>query len=650
MPRRRKALCSDTSNVTEERKRKGVPKEDPAHETRLRKDVEEARKILQGAFSPVQEPENDANANPDLEPDDDDLYDEEIMVFGDEDAPVPEGETVNLDPNGVIQQFVEHHRAQRYAKRRERIRQEWSDIENEITAAYLESQVHTLNWTTKDSYLDDSSLDCQCEDACIYHRSLDIIDILVCVASGFIEGILNFLDPRSNVPLLARGHRGNRRNLTQPFSTATHVYNRITVLTRRLLHRSLEFTKTDHWADRCDPHNAAVVNAVNSGIRPVDDDPCSDSHKTANDARNSSTWDQCDDTGLFLAACRHDVPLLMANIHKSGEKMYYPLTLMKIILDAFPNKAQMTLRGLCREKNPYQEGSCYTPEFFSDQWKSERAANKENAKDIKIRQKLELGRLLVLEEAAYQTWNRDSGNANFAIDRLAEFQNIAQQITEQRRKVGLPESIPNLSTLGQDLLLKVWYAKTDVRSRFLALRCEQRPLDPENRVGGGSRLDSGDNLPPDLITTYLQDEVVKSLSLRGKLVVIKGLLHNEFIKLNTLHIKWDLKVTEVLTRTPAQLGDFSLLQLWKSQVNSIKELRADGRGSTKGGDFLHLFERLNIENREVPCVELPVFPIPQQHVNDDLSDFDEEEEWNDVMDEGIIRNIHALALTEPNEN
>lgn len=149
----------------------------------------------------------------------------------------------------------------------------------------------------------------------------------VCVASGFIEGILNFLDPRSNAPLLARGDRGNRRNLTQPFSTATHLYNRIMVLTKRLLHRSLDFTKSDHWADRCarcfgpakheikqspeepdvifcmdgnfqhrhnalaskdepeehqypdlfvrpsqiEPHNTAVSNAVRSGITPVND-------------------------------------------------------------------------------------------------------------------------------------------------------------------------------------------------------------------------------------------------------------------------------------------------------------------------------------------------------------------------------------------
>lgn len=51
-----------------------------------------------------------------------------------------------------------------------------------------------------------------------------------------------------------------------------------------------------------------------------------------------------------------------------------------------------------------------------------------------------------------------------------------------------PDVPLSTSEPGEDLLLKVWYAKTDVRTRFLALRCEQRPLDPENRVGGGSKL------------------------------------------------------------------------------------------------------------------------------------------------------------------
>ncbi|OAV92416.1 hypothetical protein PTTG_06134, partial [Puccinia triticina 1-1 BBBD Race 1] len=37
--------------------------------------------------------------------------------------------------------------------------------------------------------------------------------------------------------------------------------------------------------------------------------PCSDQHKAADDTRNGSTWEKCDDNGLFASTCRHDVPL-----------------------------------------------------------------------------------------------------------------------------------------------------------------------------------------------------------------------------------------------------------------------------------------------------------------------------------------------------
>ncbi|KAH9810368.1 hypothetical protein DFH28DRAFT_903033 [Melampsora americana] len=61
-------------------------------------------------------------------------------------------------------------------------------------------------------------------------------------------------------------------------------------------------------------------------------DPCAQAHKTANDTRDSSTWDKCDDTGLFAAACRHDVTLALANIFQSGEN------LLDKILDEIPGR------------------------------------------------------------------------------------------------------------------------------------------------------------------------------------------------------------------------------------------------------------------------------------------------------------------------
>ncbi|EGG09703.1 uncharacterized protein MELLADRAFT_103753 [Melampsora larici-populina 98AG31] len=80
--------------------------------------------------------------------------------------------------------------------------------------------------------------------------------------------------------------------------------------------------------------------------------------------------------------------------------------------------------------------------------------------------------------------NTDDGG----LECLQRFEDLAKKIEDQRQKIGPSAITTNLSEQGQDMLLKVWYAKTVVQMRFLALQAEQRPLDPETRVGGGSRL------------------------------------------------------------------------------------------------------------------------------------------------------------------
>ncbi|KAH9806748.1 hypothetical protein DFH28DRAFT_919543, partial [Melampsora americana] len=67
-------------------------------------------------------------------------------------------------------------------------------------------------------------------------------------------------------------------------------------------------------------------------------------------------------------------------------------------------EAQDHLRQLYKEGNPYEPGTKYTAAYFQKQWAAERAANRETAKDIKVRQQIELGKLLCLEEKMYATW------------------------------------------------------------------------------------------------------------------------------------------------------------------------------------------------------------------------------------------------------
>ncbi|KAH9806749.1 hypothetical protein DFH28DRAFT_919554, partial [Melampsora americana] len=170
------------------------------------------------------------------------------------------------------------------------------------------------------------------------------------------------------------------------FITTFGSHHRIKVVSRRLLQEGLKMKSLDVWASRCprcfgpaqDEHkgslkepdiivcmdgnfqhrhnilaskdnppenqypsifvppsqitrhntNFPAVPAVNAAA----EDPCSEAHKAADDTRGKSTWDKCDDTGLFAAACRHDVPLAMANIYQSGENV------LKRILDDFPTR------------------------------------------------------------------------------------------------------------------------------------------------------------------------------------------------------------------------------------------------------------------------------------------------------------------------
>ncbi|OAV86997.1 hypothetical protein PTTG_02018 [Puccinia triticina 1-1 BBBD Race 1] len=61
-------------------------------------------------------------------------------------------------------------------------------------------------------------------------------------------------------------------------------------------------------------------------------DRCTQQHTAADDVRNGQTWKECDETGLFGMACRHDQMLRMINIVQSGEKAYYPMTMINNLI------------------------------------------------------------------------------------------------------------------------------------------------------------------------------------------------------------------------------------------------------------------------------------------------------------------------------
>ncbi|KAA1110447.1 hypothetical protein PGT21_021725 [Puccinia graminis f. sp. tritici] len=209
-------------------------------------------------------------------------------------------------------------------------------------------------------------------------------------SSAFVKAISTFLDSRSSRMLFARGNKFRKRNLLVPFSFSADLFSRILVREKKILNDGLELSKAELWANKCprcfgpslhevksNPNEPDVIIAMDGNFQqrhyshaskdvpsedqyPVDfippsalntdveavesteaeaigiDPPCSDSHKAANDTRSGTSWEKCDDNGVFASACRHDVPLLFANIFQTGEKLYYPVSIIRNILADFP--------------------------------------------------------------------------------------------------------------------------------------------------------------------------------------------------------------------------------------------------------------------------------------------------------------------------
>ncbi|PLW11649.1 hypothetical protein PCANC_21650 [Puccinia coronata f. sp. avenae] len=435
-------------------------------------------------------------------------------------------------------------------------------------------------------------------------------------ASGFTKALMSFLDDRHKQPLLGRGSDKSRQ-LRMPFTHSIDLYSRILILKDALYQEGLSMTSNQRWSEKCpqcfgprehkqkahanepdfimamdgnyqqrhyahaskdsptdsqyppsflppgkiNPHMLAV-EATEGNVAEVED-PCAESHKVADDKRDGTTWEKCDDSGLFATACRHDVPLLYANVYKSGEKLYYPIALLANIILDFPEskfgilydigcqlethinkrdllpeqradlmfgtsvfhafvhewhcqvkynprlnncrsqyftdglneasgewlrskldkatqktaEAQENLAQLHAMRNPHgTHGKRYTNNFFKDQWDQEQAYHCKTQVSYREKQKKELGRLLCLQEQLETEWSVELLNTSQAIARAATVSKLGTEIAEQRARVGDDILFHDLSVEENDRLLEIWYLKSQIRHKFLAMIQEKRPL------------------------------------------------------------------------------------------------------------------------------------------------------------------------------
>ncbi|KAI6001444.1 hypothetical protein EDD15DRAFT_2361851 [Pisolithus albus] len=79
--------------------------------------------------------------------------------------------------------------------------------------------------------------------------------------------------------------------------------------------------------------------AMAGGKDPVsnedsDPNPCAGCWKNMDDAKTKKTWGIYDETGIFMAVCRHGTCLLIADMVQSGERAKYPLAVVSKLMAA----------------------------------------------------------------------------------------------------------------------------------------------------------------------------------------------------------------------------------------------------------------------------------------------------------------------------
>ncbi|KAJ7789709.1 hypothetical protein B0H14DRAFT_3094867 [Mycena olivaceomarginata] len=106
------------------------------------------------------------------------------------------------------------------------------------------------------------------------------------------------------------------------------------------LRERVEKWAKDRVADRLPMQAAGKVRALSRPMLPSnavqeEDNPCADRWKNMINNVTSKMWGIFNETGIFLALCRHGFVLVIADMIRSGELAKYPLAVVEELLNAF---------------------------------------------------------------------------------------------------------------------------------------------------------------------------------------------------------------------------------------------------------------------------------------------------------------------------
>ncbi|EGG10921.1 uncharacterized protein MELLADRAFT_59877 [Melampsora larici-populina 98AG31] len=432
-----------------------------------------------------------------------------------DDPPVP-----TLD--GAAERLAEAARAQHYAQKRLNFEKQWVALAAPVTAVYLERQHATQNWTTSMSYLANQP-ECRCNNQTT--RLIDLIDMYgrlssyqftfckccpdvirllyagyfasspsqphtafsipliqfhnrlwqtsALSTSSFIDALGGFLDDRSASPLYGQLRNGTicKRELRKPITHSIDLYRRILYHQELLYIEGLELSLLEVYADKCSrcfgPREGEITKVA---------DLCKNTAALASDIKNNSP--------ISSLAFSTTLGVTLMHTSRSGKWLLSKLNNANQV----KKEASEGLLNLYTQRNPYDpDRQFYSADFLREQWILERNAQA-SKKHAEEQQKLELGRLLCLEQEIQKLWNSPVPTAEYEISRAQRLNELQEKITTQRRKVGAADVLALLTRPEHDGLLMVWYCMRDVRSRLIAIFKEKLPLNQSQAHGRDSNL------------------------------------------------------------------------------------------------------------------------------------------------------------------
>ncbi|KAH9812073.1 hypothetical protein DFH28DRAFT_1178017 [Melampsora americana] len=480
-----------------------------------------------------------------------------------------------------------HHFAQEsrdYWNEQARINQknQWKEIEFQMTATYLELQHRTRNWTSEASYLD-LDVECQCPDSQLIMQAVDLIDILgfnskhhiifcscmpkpvrllhygfissspqspqtafsirllqfhhqlwnttVTSSTGFVNGLMSFLNLRSNSNLKPCSYRYRSlihdRDLRRQFSGSVNMYRSMILCIKKIYNEGMNLSNAELLADRCGRCFGPAINEE----RPSPQEPhvivaldgnFQHRHYTRSSKDNPTEEEYPDVFVKPSSMKKHEVIQNLTEAQSKSIKITLNSTAKWLIrrlqkAKAVLQESSSALASLSSKRSSLFPAIRYTHEFLRLQWKVERQSQ-EKRSHVQEQQKIELGRLLLLEETACTVWAKDADNIEEATARLTEHNQIQKKIEKQRAKIGSETILNDLNVLEQDQILKIWFAKQEVRNQFVAVREQKRPLDVSRQDGKNSSIGYNDKT---YLLKSLRDATTK---LKNKLEIYHRLL------------------------------------------------------------------------------------------------------------------------------